>query len=103
MNYIGYYPDGLIFDSSVREVGQNANYSRTSTMENKTQFEPFGIFVNATDPDPADPYVQSIRGFWQSVLGMKVNETKVVRLTPAEGYDDTLWRIFEITLVSIDN
>ena len=103
INYIGYYPDGLIFDTSIREVAQNANYTRTPTTENKTMFEPFGIFVNSTDPDPSDPYVSAIPGFWESSMGMKVNETKVVRLTPEKGYDDGLWRIFEITIFSVDN
>ena len=102
MNYIGYFPEGVIFDTSIREVAQNANFSRSPATENRTQFEPFAVFVNATDPDQSDAYGSSILGFWQSVLGMKVNETKVVRLTPAEGYDDGLWRLFEITIVSID-
>jgi FKBP-type peptidyl-prolyl cis-trans isomerase 2 len=75
-------------------------------------YEPLKMFVGDTDPDPSDDYGGMIEGFWEGVIGMKMNETKVVRIPPEKAYTRPGYEshalygktlIFEITVVSIDN
>ena len=60
------------------------------------------MYVGNPDPNPTDLYVLVIEGFWEEIIGMKENETRVVRVPPEKAYDDGRWWIFEIILVSID-
>ncbi|MEE9150229.1 MAG: FKBP-type peptidyl-prolyl cis-trans isomerase, partial [Thermoplasmata archaeon] len=69
----------------------------------RPSYSPLKMYVNDTDPDESDDYGVLIEGFWEGALGMKVDETKVVRIPSEKGYGDGLTRIFEITIVSIDN
>ncbi len=102
-NYIAYFIDGLIFDTSLEEVATNANYSREPNVVEKTSFFPLGMHVNATDDNTTDAYGKMIDGYWEAAIGMKANETKVVRLPSEKAYNDGRWRIFEFTVVSIDS
>ncbi|UCF07979.1 MAG: FKBP-type peptidyl-prolyl cis-trans isomerase [Thermoplasmata archaeon] len=103
VDYIGYFIDGLIFDTSIEEVATNANFSREPNVQSKTTFAPLGMVVGSEDPTSGDEYIVMILGFWEAAVGMKANETKVVRLPPEKAYPDGLWRIFEIRIVSIDS
>lgn len=83
VHYAGWYENGEEFDSSKGGT-------------------PLKVYVGPSDTNPGDEYTQVILGFWKGIVGLKKDETKVVRLTPEEGYNDGKVRIFEITLVSID-
>ncbi len=70
------------------------------------------MYVNDTDPDKSDEYGILIEGFWKGVIGMKANETKMVRIPPEKAYTKPGFEshalygkelIFEITVASIDN
>lgn len=109
VDYTGTLIDGVIFDTSHSYVAHNSDYPKTEDFSVRPSYSPLKVFVNATDTDPTDDYTQVIEGFWEGIIGMKVDETKVVRIPPEKAYnqeghplyDKTL--IFEITLVSIDS
>lgn len=103
VDYIGYFVDGAIFDTSVEEVAKNDNFTREDNVLIKTSFSPLGMYVGGTDPDTSDAYGRMYDGFWEAAVGMKLNETKVMRLSPEKANRDGLWRIFELTIVSIDS
>ncbi|UCG71201.1 MAG: FKBP-type peptidyl-prolyl cis-trans isomerase [Thermoplasmata archaeon] len=112
VNYIGILVDGEIFDTSHSDVAHNDDYPKTEDFSIRDSYSPLKMHVNGTDPDSSDDYGQLIEGFWKGVIGMKANETKVVRIPPEEAYTKPGWEshnlygkslIFEINLVSIDN
>ena len=108
VDYIGYFINGTIFDTSVEEVAHNENYSRDERLQQQVSFSPLGMYVNGTDPDTGDAYNRMIDGFWKGSIGMKSNETRVVRIPPDKAYTDPTHHlygkvlIFEITVKSID-
>ncbi len=102
VNYIGCFSDGVIFDTSYFEVANNSEFPKTDDFTIRPSYSPLKMYVGEPDPDPTDEYGKMIEGFWEGVIGMKVNETKVVRFPSEKGYNDGQTRIFEITLVSID-
>jgi len=80
VNYIGQLEDGRVFDTSLWDVASNdALYpkSLTFTLRNETQYVPLEFQVGAG---------QMIKGFDQGVIGMYVNQTKVLEIPPEEGY-----------------
>lgn len=112
VNYIGTLTDGLIFDTSIFEIANNSDYPKGGdfNFRGEESYMPLKMYVGGPDPDTGDLYGDLIDGFWEGVIGMKANETKVVRIPPEKGYykfpehglyGKTL--IFEITLVSIDS
>lgn len=112
VNYIGALTDGMIFDTSYFEVANNSDYPKTEDFSMRSFYEPLGMFVGDSDPDPSDKYGGMIEGFWKGVIGMKMNETKVVRIPPEMAYTKPGYEehalygktlIFEITVVSIDS
>jgi len=44
-----------------------------------------------------------IPGFASGIVGLHGGETRTVRLTSEEGYDDGYFRIFEMDVVSVDS
>ncbi|UCE36011.1 MAG: FKBP-type peptidyl-prolyl cis-trans isomerase [Thermoplasmata archaeon] len=109
VNYIGTLVDGSILNTSYSEVANNDDYPKSEFFTLWPSYSPLKVQVGAMDPEPSDEYMTVIEGFWEAVLGLKVNETTVVRIPPEKGYNypgyplygETL--IFEITVVSIDN
>jgi uncharacterized membrane protein len=104
VDYIGAYPEGEVFDTSIFEVANNSAFPKGSefSMRSLPQYAPLKMFVGQTDTNPEDQYTNVIEGFWEGVEGLKEGETNVVRFPPEKGYGDTKWRVFEITVVSID-
>lgn len=103
VDYIGTYTDGGIFDTSISEVANNNDYPKGEDFHLRSSYAPLKTYVGPSDPDTSDEYIEVITGFWEGIVGMKVNETNVVRLPSEKGYNDGKVRIFEITLISIDN
>jgi FKBP-type peptidyl-prolyl cis-trans isomerase 2 len=88
-------------------VANNSDYPKTSDFLMRESYEP--LKVNVADQDSL-PYRSVIPGFKEGVLGLKVDETIVVRIPPDKGYYNDLTHelhgktlIFEITIVSIDS
>ncbi|HEQ79061.1 MAG TPA: PKD domain-containing protein [Euryarchaeota archaeon] len=85
--YIGWFDDGEVFDSSLEAFSEGRG--------------DVPLKVNLGDSSGGE-YISVIPGFKNALLGMRVGEVNVVRLTPEEGYQDGQYRIFQIELVSID-
>ncbi len=85
--YIGWYPDGEVFDSSLEAF-------KTGRGD-----QPLKVSLGGTS---SGDYTTVIPGFSNALVGMKTGEVNIVRLSPEEGYNDGLVRIFYVELVSID-
>lgn len=82
VNYIGRLDDGRVFDTSLWDVASNdALYPKSLSFNLRAQsaYTPLQFTVGAG---------QMITGFDQGVLGMSVDETKVITVPPEEGYGD---------------
>ncbi len=82
VNYIGRLDDGRVFDTSLWDVASNdALYPKSLSFNLRAQsaYTPLQFTVGAG---------QMIPGFDQGVLGMSVDETKVITVPPDEGYGD---------------
>lgn len=83
LNYIGRLPDGRVFDTSLLDVAQDdGRYpkSLTFTLRSNDSYEPFTMTAGNYGPGG------TIKGFALGVLGMHVNETKLIEVLPGDGY-----------------
>ncbi len=107
VNYIGMFPDGDIFDTSIYEVFNNSELPKDPGLTQRGSYEPLKFHVGSEQQAQGAEYGNVIPGFWEGVIGMKVNETKVVRIPTEKAYTDPSQPLygkvlmFEITLVSI--
>lgn len=72
VHYVGKFPGGKVFDTSIRSEAEKA-----------------GLFNPARDYKPLQVVLgahQVISGFEEALLGMKINETKEVTLSPEKAY-----------------
>jgi FKBP-type peptidyl-prolyl cis-trans isomerase 2 len=72
VDYIGTYPNGTVFDTSIESVAQGAGI-----YEPLRPYEPLEFTVGAG---------QMIQGFDEAVVGMKVNESKNIVIPPEKAY-----------------
>ncbi len=80
LDYIGYFQDGRVFDTSVESVANdNASYPKAVTFLPKSSYSPLFFKVGQI---PA----AVIKGFEEGVLGMKEGETRVIEIPPEKGY-----------------
>jgi len=80
VNYIGQLEDGRVFDTSLWDVASNdALYpkSLTFTLRNESQYVPLQFQIGVG---------QMIPGFEKGVIGMYLNQTKVIEIPPDEAY-----------------
>jgi hypothetical protein len=103
VDYIGLNLNGLIIDTSLEEIAKNSSYPKAEEFTLRPSYNPLKMVMGETDPEPSDEYILVIEGFWKEIIGMKVNETRVVRVPPEMAYNDGRWWIFEIIVVSIDS
>ena len=83
MNYIGRLPDGSVFDTSLLDVAQdNGRYpkSLTFTLRSNESYTPFTMTAGNYGSGG------TIKGFALGVIGMHVNETKLIEVIPGDGY-----------------
>jgi hypothetical protein len=99
-DYIGTFADGVIFDTSLAYVGDNSDWPKAESFGGHS-YGPLKVAMSSEAT--ATGYTTVIIGFNEGLMGMKAGETRVVRVSPQRGYNDGLWRIFEITVLSIDN
>ena len=83
LNYIGRLSDGRVFDTSLFDVANDSGRypkSLTFTMRSNDSYEPFSMTAGNYGSGG------TIKGFALGVLGMHVNETKLIEVPPGEGY-----------------
>jgi len=93
VEYKGWFADnGLIFDTNIRSVGDNATqYPKSATFDKNKQYDELKFTVGGP---------QMIKGFDRGVVGMKKDETRTITVSPELGYglaDQSL--IFNISIV----
>lgn len=86
VDYIGRFPDGTVFDSSIQEEAKKA-----PDYKPRPSYAPFVLTVKEGGG--------SIEGFWKAIVGMKVGEKKTVTLEPKDAYGDA-WVTQKDTVVS---
>ncbi|MBA3045537.1 MAG: FKBP-type peptidyl-prolyl cis-trans isomerase [Candidatus Thermoplasmatota archaeon] len=81
VNYIGMFEDGTVFDTSLRNVGENnTQYPKSPYFSAKGRYEPLSFAVGTG---------QMIAGFDKGVIGMGLNQTKTITVLPKDGYGES--------------
>jgi FKBP-type peptidyl-prolyl cis-trans isomerase 2 len=83
LNYIGTLPDGRVFDTSILSVASNdALYPKSLTFTQKSNdtYVPFEMVAGNYGSGG------TIKGFALGVIGMRVNERKIIEVKPENGY-----------------
>ena len=75
VHYVGKFPGGKIFDTSMRSEAVNSGLYNPAR-----DYKPLQVIIGAH---------QVISGFEDALVGMKVNETKEVTLPPEKAYGKT--------------
>jgi len=96
MNYIGMFPDGRVFDTSLLSVAQDdANYpkSLTFSLRSNDSYEPFTMTAGLYGSGG------TIKGFALGVLGLHVGDYKIVEILPEDAYpvDANMLRTVNLT------
>lgn len=76
IDYVGYLEDGSVFDTTMESVAKDPNVPKSDTFSLKILYEPSRFEVGAGKT--ALPRLES------ALLGMKVGETKEIRIPPEE-------------------
>lgn len=99
-HYTGIYDNGVVFDTTRTDLA-----SRGFTLPGgfRQHPEPLTVFVGASDTEPNDDYIPVIEGFASGIVGLRGGETRTVRLSSEEGYQDGYYRIFEMRVASVDS
>jgi FKBP-type peptidyl-prolyl cis-trans isomerase 2 len=79
VDYTGYLADHLVFDSSVRAIGSDQAFAKSSSFKSPSDntYQPLAFTVNSD---------QMIKGFDTAVVGMGAGQSKTIRVPPAQGY-----------------
>jgi len=80
LDYIGYFDDGRVFDTSVWDVAtDNATYAKSPgfSIRTRAQYAPLDFFVDGGTV---------IQGFNNAALGMRVGQSRTVNVPPDQGY-----------------
>jgi FKBP-type peptidyl-prolyl cis-trans isomerase 2 len=78
VDYIGQFEDGTVFDTSIQSVAHNDTmYPKSLAFKTRETYSPLTFTVGQG---------QMISGFDNGVLGMRSNQTKILTITPEEGY-----------------
>jgi len=84
LNYIGTLVDGRVFDTSLQNVANdNVLYPKSLTFTNRgnSSYTVFTMTAGAYGTSGG-----TIKGFALGVIGMHVNETKLIEVLPQDGY-----------------
>ncbi|MCK5024317.1 MAG: FKBP-type peptidyl-prolyl cis-trans isomerase [Thermoplasmata archaeon] len=78
VNYIGMFENGMVFDTSIQSVAENDTlYPKSLSFSAKSPYNPLNFTVGEG---------QMIAGFDQGVVGMGINQTKVITILPEDAY-----------------
>ncbi|MGC8580747.1 MAG: FKBP-type peptidyl-prolyl cis-trans isomerase [Thermoplasmata archaeon] len=87
VNYIGYLPNGQVFDTSMYSVAiNNQSYPKavSFTFRGVNQYTPLKVHVGSSGGN--NVYIITVTGFWENLLGMSVNQSKIFVVPPSLGY-----------------
>jgi len=83
LNYVGTLADGRVFDTSLSGVAyDDVSYPKSLTFSHRENTS-YTVFTMTAGKYGAGG---TIKGFALSVIGMHVNETKLIEVQPADGY-----------------
>ena len=96
LDYVGKFDNGMVFDTSLEEVAEDAAYEKSPTFNLRPDYFPFNISIGAGEV---------IKDFEEGVIGLKVGETKEITVEPENGYGEwnpenafTVPRIFTVSI-----
>jgi FKBP-type peptidyl-prolyl cis-trans isomerase 2 len=83
LNYVGTLADGRVFDTSLQEVANDdVSYPKSLTFSHRDNSSYTAFTMTAGKYGAGG----TIKGFALGVIGMHVNETKLIEVQPADGY-----------------
>jgi peptidyl-prolyl cis-trans isomerase B (cyclophilin B) len=88
VDYLGYHVDYKIFDTSIEEIATNTAILKVPDYTTRGGYTPLKVYVGPEDPDPADPYISSVEGFWEAIEGLSIGQSRTVVLPPIKGYGE---------------
>ena len=96
MNYVGMFEDGRVFDSSLYDIASNdALYPKsfTFTLRDEDAYEPFEMTAGLYGESGG-----TIKGFALGVIGMQLNEKRIIVVAPEDGYavDESMVETFDL-------
>ncbi len=97
VDYFGYLVDYKIFDTSIQDIGLNIAITKTSDFSPGKVYEPLKVHVGPEDPDTSDSYINTVEGFWEGTVGMKVGQSRTVILPPSKAYGDIVNATLNVT------
>jgi len=110
VDYIGLHTDGRVFDTSIESVARS-EWPKDDAFSVRPSYAPLGVHIPGTGCRPSGPeYISVIKGFSEGLVGMRVGETKLVRIPARDAYGENpnpadrlagKDLVFQITLRSI--
>ena len=83
LNYVGTLADGRVFDTSLRDVANDdVSYPKSLTFSHRENTSYTAFTMTAGNYGAGG----TIKGFALGVIGMRVNETRLIQVEPADGY-----------------
>ncbi|MFQ6088852.1 MAG: peptidylprolyl isomerase [Candidatus Methanofastidiosia archaeon] len=77
VDFAGYLEDGTLFDTTIEEIALDKNIPKAPWFRIQLKYEPLIFQVGAHQVMP---------GLEKAVLGMKVGEEKLIRISPEDGF-----------------
>lgn len=96
--YLGLYDNGVTFDTTMTGLAAKGFPMPYGFQEHP---QPLKVWVGSGSSPP--DYTPVIPGFASGIVGLHAGETRTVRLTSDEGYHDGYFRLFEMTVKSVDS
>lgn len=96
--YTGMYDNGVVFDTTRTDLA-----ARGFTLPAGFQAHPEALKVYVGQGQGTGEYIPVIPGFASGIVGLRGGETRTVRLTSEEGYEDGYFRIFEMDVKTVDS
>lgn len=76
LDYVGRFPNGTLFDTSVRLVGEGPFDQQPA----RRQYQPLSVVLG--------PEAGTIQGFWRGLVGLGAGQSRTFQLTPEEAYGE---------------
>lgn len=86
VGYVGYLQDYSVFDTSYQDIGINNNIRKSPNFAVRQVYTDLDVYVGPEDPDDLDPYIRTVDGFWEGIVGMKEGQSRSVTFPPEKGY-----------------
>jgi peptidylprolyl isomerase len=86
VGYVGYLQDYSVFDTSYQNIGTNIYVRKAPSFTPRQGYTDLNVYVGPEDPDDKDPFISTVEGFWESIVGMRKGQSRTVPLPPEKGY-----------------